>query len=39
MFVFLGDDVAKARREPFRVPKWNEPGWTAYFMVTRFPTG
>ncbi len=28
-----------ARREPFRVPKWAEPGWTVYFMVTRFPNG
>lgn len=39
VFVFPGDDVARARREPFRVPKWAEPGWTVYFMVTRFPNG
>lgn len=39
VFVFMGDDVAKARRPPFRVPKWGERGWTTYFMVTRFPNG
>ncbi len=36
VFVFMGET---ARREPFRVPKWSEPGWTVYFMVTRFPNG
>lgn len=39
VFVFPGDDVASARRPPFRVPKWGEAGWTTYFMVTRFPNG
>ncbi len=39
VFVFMGDDVHHARREPFRVPKATEPGWTVYFMVTRFPNG
>lgn len=39
VFVFMGEDEAKARRPPFRVPKWGEPGWTTYFMVTRFPNG
>jgi phenylpropionate dioxygenase-like ring-hydroxylating dioxygenase large terminal subunit len=39
VFVLPGGDVARARREPFRVPKWDEPGWTSYFMVTRFPNG
>lgn len=39
VFVFLGDDVSKARAPPFRVPHWDEPGWTSYFMVTRFPNG
>ncbi len=39
VFVFLGDDVAHARAEPFRVPKWGEAGWLTYFMVTRFPNG
>ncbi|MFO0597845.1 MAG: aromatic ring-hydroxylating dioxygenase subunit alpha [Myxococcaceae bacterium] len=39
VFVFPGADVTKARREPFRVPKWGEPGWIVYFMVTRFPNG
>ncbi|MEW6431499.1 MAG: aromatic ring-hydroxylating dioxygenase subunit alpha [Myxococcota bacterium] len=39
VFVFMGDDASKARRPPFRVPKWGEPGWTTYFMVTRFPNG
>lgn len=39
VFVFLGDDVSKARKPPFRVPKYGEPDWTTYFMVTRFPNG
>lgn len=39
VFVFMGDDVRSARREPFRVPKADERGWTVYFMVTRFPNG
>ena len=39
VFVFMGPDVTKARRDPFRVPKWGEPGWVVYFMVTRFPNG
>ena len=36
VFVFLGENE---RRPPFRVPKWGEPGWTVYFMVTKFPNG
>ena len=36
VFVLLAQT---ARREPFRVPKWSEPGWVVYFMVTRFPNG
>ena len=36
VFVLLSE---KARREPFRVPKWSEPGWQVYFMVTHFPNG
>lgn len=39
VFLFLGDDVSKARTPPFRVPKYGEPDWTTYFMVTRFPNG
>lgn len=39
VFVFMGDELAHARAEPFRVPKWGEPGWVTYFMVTRFPNG
>lgn len=39
VFLFLGDDVSKARRPPFRVPKYGERDWTTYFMVTRFPNG
>jgi phenylpropionate dioxygenase-like ring-hydroxylating dioxygenase large terminal subunit len=39
VFVFMGDDVSRARREPFRVPKQGEPGWTVYLMVTKFPNG
>ncbi|MFT3711158.1 MAG: aromatic ring-hydroxylating dioxygenase subunit alpha [Archangium sp.] len=39
IFVFMGGDLKRARREPFRVPKWGEPGWIVYFMVTRFPNG
>lgn len=39
VFVFMGDEAGQARRPPFRVPKWGAPGWTTYFMVTRFPNG
>jgi phenylpropionate dioxygenase-like ring-hydroxylating dioxygenase large terminal subunit len=39
VFVFMGDDVTKARQPPFRVPHWGDPKWTCYFMVTRFPNG
>jgi phenylpropionate dioxygenase-like ring-hydroxylating dioxygenase large terminal subunit len=39
VFVFMGDDVSRARREPFRVPKSGEDGWIVYFMVTKFPNG
>ncbi|MCA2976686.1 MAG: aromatic ring-hydroxylating dioxygenase subunit alpha [Myxococcaceae bacterium] len=39
VFVFMGEDVTAARRPPFRVPRRGEPGWTTYFMVTRFPNG
>jgi phenylpropionate dioxygenase-like ring-hydroxylating dioxygenase large terminal subunit len=39
VFVFMGGDVSRARRDPFRVPKWGEPGWQVYFMVTPFPNG
>lgn len=39
VFVFMGGDASRARAEPFRVPYWGAPGWTCYFMVTRFPNG
>jgi len=39
VFVFMGEDVSKARMPPFRVPHWGDPEWTSYFMVTRFPNG
>jgi len=39
VFVFMGGDSSRARRPAFRVPHWEEPGWTCYFMVTRFPNG
>lgn len=39
VFVFMGDDVTKARKPPFRVPKADDRDWTHYFMVTRFPNG
>jgi phenylpropionate dioxygenase-like ring-hydroxylating dioxygenase large terminal subunit len=39
VFVFMGQDPSRARRPPFRVPKYAEPGWTTYFMVTTFPNG
>ncbi|MCY1018770.1 aromatic ring-hydroxylating oxygenase subunit alpha [Pyxidicoccus sp. MSG2] len=40
VFVFMGGpDASRARAEPFRVPYWGQPGWTVYFMVTRFPNG
>lgn len=39
VYVFMGDDPARARRPAFRVPRLGEPGWTTYFMVTWFPNG
>lgn len=39
VYVYPGADVAHARAEPFRVPHWGQPGWTVYFMVTRFANG
>jgi phenylpropionate dioxygenase-like ring-hydroxylating dioxygenase large terminal subunit len=39
IYVFMGEDVSKARAEPFRVPYWGHPDWMVYFMVTRFPNG
>jgi phenylpropionate dioxygenase-like ring-hydroxylating dioxygenase large terminal subunit len=39
VFVLMSGDEATARQPPHRVPHWNEPGWTSYFMVTRFPNG
>ncbi len=39
VFVFMGGDPARARRPPFRTPYWNTPGWTSYYMITRFPNG
>jgi phenylpropionate dioxygenase-like ring-hydroxylating dioxygenase large terminal subunit len=39
IYVFMGEDEAKARAEPFRVPYQGHPDWTVYFMVTRFPNG
>jgi phenylpropionate dioxygenase-like ring-hydroxylating dioxygenase large terminal subunit len=39
VFVYLGGDPTRARRPPFRTPFWKAPGWTSYYMVTRFPNG
>jgi len=39
VFVFMGGDSRRARRPAFRVPFWDAPEWTCYFMVTRFPNG
>jgi phenylpropionate dioxygenase-like ring-hydroxylating dioxygenase large terminal subunit len=39
VFLYMGDDVATARAPPFRVPHRDDPEWTTYFMVTRFPNG
>lgn len=39
VFVLMSGDEATARQPPHRVPHWGEPGWTSYFMVTRFPNG
>ena len=36
VYVLLGE---KARRPAFRVPYADDPSWTVYFMVTRFPNG
>ena len=39
VYVFMGGDSQRARAPAFRVPHQGEPGWTVYFMVTRFPNG
>jgi phenylpropionate dioxygenase-like ring-hydroxylating dioxygenase large terminal subunit len=39
VFVFMGGDSRRARRPAFRVPFRDDPEWTCYFMVTRFPNG
>lgn len=39
VYLYMGDDPARARRDPFRVPHWGEPSWRVYFMVTRFQNG
>ncbi len=39
VFVYAGADPKEARRPPFRIPFWDDPSWTAYFMVTRFRNG
>lgn len=39
VYVFMGGDSSRARRPPLRVPCWSTPGWTVYFMVTRFANG
>ncbi|HEY1100477.1 MAG TPA: Rieske 2Fe-2S domain-containing protein, partial [Myxococcota bacterium] len=39
VYVFLGDDVTRARRPPFRVPHVGDEGWSHYFMVTPFDNG
>lgn len=33
------DAPAHAARRPFPMPHWGEPGWGAYYMVTRFANG
>ena len=39
VFVHVGGDGSRPRRPPFRTPYWDAPGWTSYYMVTRFPNG
>jgi phenylpropionate dioxygenase-like ring-hydroxylating dioxygenase large terminal subunit len=39
VYVFLGADVAQARKPPFRVPYVDDPAWNVYFMVTPFDNG
>jgi phenylpropionate dioxygenase-like ring-hydroxylating dioxygenase large terminal subunit len=39
VFVHPGGGAASARRPAFRTPHWGEPGWSVYYMVTRFPNG
>lgn len=39
VYVFMGGEAKRARAPAFRVPHQGEPGWTVYFMVTRFPNG
>ena len=39
IYVFMGDDVAQARRPPLRIPYWGDPAWQSYYMVTPFRNG
>lgn len=39
VFVFMGDNGALGRTEPFRMPHYGEDSWTEYKMVTSFPSG
>lgn len=39
VFVYMGGDSARARRQAFRTPEWGRAGWVVYFMVTRFSNG
>ena len=39
VFVLPGGRLENARKPPFRVPHFGEPGWRVYVMVTRFQNG
>lgn len=39
VFVFMGQDVARAIRPAFRTPFYDDKRWSHYYMVTRFPNG
>jgi phenylpropionate dioxygenase-like ring-hydroxylating dioxygenase large terminal subunit len=41
VWVWVGplDPAARPERQPFPMPHWDEPGWGAYYMTTRFQNG
>lgn len=39
VFVYPGDEGTPPRKQPFRVPFFDDARWCVYFMVTRFTNG
>lgn len=36
VWVYMGDSARSGEREPYRMPRCGEAGWTTYYMVTPF---